>query len=240
MAAKYKVGDKVVIKSKYDEGKTNYDYIWGFTQGMLNEWGGKTMTVQEVSGPRYGDGSWQRDRVPDDGYNYYLDEDDKEWIWSSSMFEEPQEKPEQPQLYYFVGNAEHGKDLLAKLIQLTNATNDVGFSGERSTLFYTVEPATNQVQACNLDTKWMLRQLGAKELVWKEKGCRVKEDEQYYWINDQGTVKSSKDNRADSSNKRYEFGNYFRTKEEAELEATRWSSELLDYRGNGSVVTVKE
>lgn len=40
-------GDKVVIKAEYDEGKCAQDYRFSFSEEMLEEWGGQTLTVED-------------------------------------------------------------------------------------------------------------------------------------------------------------------------------------------------
>lgn len=41
MESKYKIGDIVTIKSKYDKDCTCYDYTCFFNENMLHKYGGK-------------------------------------------------------------------------------------------------------------------------------------------------------------------------------------------------------
>lgn len=79
----YKPGDKVLVKSKYDEGFESVDYRFIFMPKMLKKYGGTICTIDRMSGfynyPQYA--------VEDDGYKYYIKEDGGEYIWASSMFE---------------------------------------------------------------------------------------------------------------------------------------------------------
>lgn len=78
MAAKYKVGDRVTIKVR-TLGQSSYRH--GFVDEMA-ELSGKQFTIRSVS-----EGVPNSNRVPDDGYDYYLEE--TRFTWASSMFEEP-------------------------------------------------------------------------------------------------------------------------------------------------------
>ena len=79
----YKPGDKVLVKSKYDEGFESDDYRFRFLSKMLKEYGGTICTIDKRSSfhnyPQYA--------VEDDGYKYYIKEDGGEYMWASSMFE---------------------------------------------------------------------------------------------------------------------------------------------------------
>lgn len=79
----YKPGDKVLVKSKYDEGFGSGSYRFMFLPKMLKEYGGTICTIDKVSNfcnyPQYD--------VEDDGYEYYIKEDGGEYMWASSMFE---------------------------------------------------------------------------------------------------------------------------------------------------------
>lgn len=78
----YKPGDKVLVKSKYDEGFESNSYRFAFILPMLEEYGGTICTIGMVS-KFYGD----QCAVEDDGYKYYIKEDNSEYMWASSMFE---------------------------------------------------------------------------------------------------------------------------------------------------------
>lgn len=87
---KYKVGDKVLIKSKYDPGCTEIHYPFLFTIGMLKRYGGKIMTIRSVEGPinyvRKIPVNKSLKLTPDDFYKYRLTEDVCGCSWSSAMF----------------------------------------------------------------------------------------------------------------------------------------------------------
>lgn len=80
----YKVGDSVLVKDKYDPGYNEYGYTYCFTQDMLIQYGGKVCTISMV---QYDPNLRGPGRIPDDDYLYYLEEDNAEWSWASSMFE---------------------------------------------------------------------------------------------------------------------------------------------------------
>lgn len=74
MKPKYKVGDQVLIKSKYDPGKTEGYYKAYFNSDMLSEYGGTIQTIENIF------------------YNsiqdyYYYDFKNCEWVWSEDMFD---------------------------------------------------------------------------------------------------------------------------------------------------------
>lgn len=80
MEPKYKVGDIITVKNKRDGD--SYDYMFGFTDIMLDAYGGQSFRINKVTkihhcSPR---------KIPDDGYCYYLD--GPGFSWASSMFEE--------------------------------------------------------------------------------------------------------------------------------------------------------
>lgn len=74
MKPKYKVGDQVLIKSKYDRNKTWRSYKVGFTQFMLTHYGG---TIQTISAIKYHAGY---------GYYYYILKGIV-FGWSDDMFD---------------------------------------------------------------------------------------------------------------------------------------------------------
>lgn len=74
MKPKYKVGDQVLIKSKYDPGKTERDYKAGFTQFMLNVYGGTIQTIDTIEYRNTG------------GYYRYILKDII-FFWSEDMFD---------------------------------------------------------------------------------------------------------------------------------------------------------
>ena len=79
------VGDKVKIKSKYDEGCDGYDYIGGFVEDMLIYYGGMVATIEKKwpLGPNV-----PIRKINGDGFYYNLNIDNHAWTWSSGMFEE--------------------------------------------------------------------------------------------------------------------------------------------------------
>lgn len=83
MNALYKPGDRVLIKSKYDEGADTSSYKFFFTPQMLNTFGGHVCTIESVS--YYGHNNLYQ--VKDDGYEYRIKEDNVQYSWSSGMFE---------------------------------------------------------------------------------------------------------------------------------------------------------
>lgn len=83
MESLYKVGDIVLIKSKYDLNCTNFSYRFNFTGYMLDKFGGKVCTISKVEKQRK---RWHNG-VSDDNYLYLLKEDKEAFHWASSMFE---------------------------------------------------------------------------------------------------------------------------------------------------------
>lgn len=80
----YKVGDSVLIKSKYDHKLGAMNYRFGFTSEMKEQFGGTVCTILDMKeiGVEY-----VRRQVSDDGYLYHIKEDNRCWSWASSMFE---------------------------------------------------------------------------------------------------------------------------------------------------------
>ena len=79
------VGDKVKIKSKYDEGCDQYDYVGAFVEDMLIYYGGRVATIEEKWPIRY---IIPTKKIKSDGFGYNLNIDNHAWTWSSGMFEE--------------------------------------------------------------------------------------------------------------------------------------------------------
>lgn len=80
----YKVGDKVVVKDKYDLGCFAEDYGVYFNSSMLDDYGGRTVTisaVQPMSKDAIGIG-----KLYIEPYTYNIVEDSGYWIWDASMF----------------------------------------------------------------------------------------------------------------------------------------------------------
>ena len=85
MESKYKIGDIVTIKSKYDEGRTADDYTCYFNKKMLNEYGGKKMKIKSV---HKRDDDLAKGKLHTENYCYMLYNDDWQWSWTDAMFEE--------------------------------------------------------------------------------------------------------------------------------------------------------
>ena len=79
------IGDKVKIKSKYDEGCDQYDYTASFVEDMLIAYGGKVATI-EKKWPVAPDRPIKK--IEDDRFFYRLNIDGHAWAWTSGMFEE--------------------------------------------------------------------------------------------------------------------------------------------------------
>lgn len=79
------IGDKVKIKSKYDEGCNTYDYTASFVEDMLIDYGGKVAIIEK---------KWPIPpnrpikKIKDDRFFYHLNIDAHAWTWTSGMFEE--------------------------------------------------------------------------------------------------------------------------------------------------------
>ena len=76
----YKVGDKVKIKSKYDQNSKCEDYPCGFTREMLNKYGEITDTIKEVVSSNY----FSKKHYVEP-YVYQLKSN--AYTWSASMFD---------------------------------------------------------------------------------------------------------------------------------------------------------
>lgn len=79
------VGDKVLIKSKYDPGCNDESYNACFTDYMLEQFGGKIAIITNKRFAEYS--SENKNRIPDDDFTYELDIDNGDCIWRSSMFD---------------------------------------------------------------------------------------------------------------------------------------------------------
>lgn len=79
----YKVGDKVRVKSAYDPSCSSKDYPCGFTSFMLDDWGGKVVTIDRV---RYKEGEFHKAKKHYlEPFTYVVQENT--WLWSAAMFE---------------------------------------------------------------------------------------------------------------------------------------------------------
>lgn len=81
----YKVGDKVRIKSKYDENSKENDYPCSFTKKMLKDYGDKIYTIKFVNPSSITLVDCKHYLEP---YVYLLDEDT--YSWTAAMFESKQ------------------------------------------------------------------------------------------------------------------------------------------------------
>lgn len=80
----YNVGDRVIIKSKYDPGCSDGDYGLFFTERMLREYGGQTVTISSVR-PMNREYIGKR-KLYTEPYIYDIVEDSGYWNWDASMF----------------------------------------------------------------------------------------------------------------------------------------------------------
>lgn len=67
--------------------------------------------------------------------------------------------------------------------------------------------------------------------------CRVPKNTHYFYVNDLGEIKETRDNRFETDDKRYKIGNYFVTKERAISYLKRY---LLFNQGNSNLFFQKE
>lgn len=80
----YNVGDKVIIKSKYDPGCCDGDYGLFFTDTMLKKYGGRTVIISSVR-PMDQEYIGKR-KLYTEPYIYNIVEDSGYWNWDASMF----------------------------------------------------------------------------------------------------------------------------------------------------------
>ena len=80
----YNVGDRVIIKSKYDPGCSDGDYGLFFTKDMLKKYGGQTVTISSVR-PMNREYIGKR-KLYTEPYIYDILEDFGYWNWDASMF----------------------------------------------------------------------------------------------------------------------------------------------------------
>ena len=102
MEPRFKVGDKVrVIRRTEDASR----YRCGFVDNMAAR-AGQIFTID-----RYSQGEARDNKLPDDGYNYYLME--VGWTWVSSMLEPVEEASspsrEEPEVLDFTPKKKHYK-----------------------------------------------------------------------------------------------------------------------------------
>lgn len=80
----YKVGDKVKVKSTYDSGYSYADYPCGFTESMLEKFGGEVVTITRVD---YRDSTYYSARKRYLEPFIYIVAEDEDYGWSAAMFE---------------------------------------------------------------------------------------------------------------------------------------------------------
>lgn len=83
MESIYKIGDKVLIKSKLDDNGNEFDYPCGFTDSMIRNYGGKICTINCVY--NISNGFYDNRKFYEEPYFYSLKENG--YNWSSAMFE---------------------------------------------------------------------------------------------------------------------------------------------------------
>lgn len=84
MSSKYKVGDIVTIKEKYDDNCIDEDYPCTFTRTMLHVFRGKKMEIKSVHEIYFDNKS----KLYTEDYYYILKDDEYEWWWTDPMFQE--------------------------------------------------------------------------------------------------------------------------------------------------------
>ena len=78
----YKKGDKVLVKSVYDQGCRQWDYTCTFMPDMLEHFGGKIVTIDTVNPlSRSSDAKLNRESI-----KYQIKEDRHMYNWSAEMF----------------------------------------------------------------------------------------------------------------------------------------------------------
>lgn len=84
MKSKYKVGDIVTIKEKYDDNCTDTDYPCIFMHLMLDKFHGKKMEIKSVHKINFE----KKYKLYTEDYYYTLKDDEYGLCWSDSMFQE--------------------------------------------------------------------------------------------------------------------------------------------------------
>lgn len=82
MESIYKVGDKVLVKSKLDDNFTPNDYPFNFIEEMLRISGGKIYKIKNVFPAPY----FEDRKFYEEPYGYLID-NNRGFKWSSAMFE---------------------------------------------------------------------------------------------------------------------------------------------------------
>ena len=81
----YKIGQKVRVLSE----NTEFQHLFGLTDKMIKEFGGKTVTIDFVSSYTLFNGSTRLPtnfELPCDNYLYGIAEDNHRYLWSNTMF----------------------------------------------------------------------------------------------------------------------------------------------------------
>lgn len=84
MKSKYKVGDIVTIKEKYDDNCIDVDYPCFFLHDMLNMYRGKKMEIKSVHEINFN----EKPKLYTEDYYYMLKGDASDWFWTDPMFQE--------------------------------------------------------------------------------------------------------------------------------------------------------
>lgn len=84
MKSKYKVGDIVTIKEKYDNNCIDEDYPCFFAHSMLNMYRGQKMEIKSVHEINFK----EKPKLYTEDYYYMLKGDDGSWFWTDPMFQE--------------------------------------------------------------------------------------------------------------------------------------------------------
>lgn len=83
MGSIYKAGDKVLIKSKFDDNCNEFDYPCGFTDSMIRNYGGEIHTISCVY--NIPNNVYEDRKMYEEPYFYSLKGNG--YSWSSAMFE---------------------------------------------------------------------------------------------------------------------------------------------------------
>lgn len=82
--ARFKKGDIVRVKAKYDTGCDMCSYPFHFTRSMLEDCGGQVFKIKDVVPHFYPHNDWLM--FAHDGFEYRLEDDPTNSMWADSMF----------------------------------------------------------------------------------------------------------------------------------------------------------